>query len=53
MKESLKITVLVNVSSDEVQLDIENKGLDIISEIYVDKKVNLNPLQCMWILKED
>lgn len=48
-----KITVLVNVSSDEVQLDIENKGLDIISEIYVDKKVNLNPLQCMWILKED
>ena len=48
-----KITVLVNVSSDEVQLDIENKGLDIISGIYVDKKVNLNPLQCMWILKED
>lgn len=48
-----KVTVLVNVSSDEVQLDIENKGLDIISEIYVDKKVNLNPLQCMWILKED
>lgn len=48
-----KITVLVNVSSYEVQLDIENKGLDIISEIYVDKKVNLNPLQCMWILKED
>lgn len=53
ISKNKKITVLVNVSSDEVQLDIENKGLDIISEIYVDKKVNLNPLQCMWILKED
>ena len=53
ISKNKKITLLVNVSSDEFQLDIENKGLDIISEIYVDKKVNLNPLQCMWILKED
>lgn len=45
-----KITVLVNVSSERVPMNVKEKGYDLINGIAVSGEIVLKPLQCMWIL---
>lgn len=47
-----KITVMINVSSKRVQTDIDICGTDLLSGKEIDLRVELQPLQCMWILNE-
>ena len=47
-----KITVMINVSSKRVQTDIDICGTDLLSGKEIDSRVELQPLQCMWILNE-
>lgn len=53
ISENGKVTVLINVSSEKVQINMEEGGLDLISKTQVDNNVTLGSWQCMWILKEE
>ena len=45
-----KVLVIINVSLDEIDLNVGIKGIDLLTGNCVDKKVELNPLQSVWIL---
>lgn len=45
-----KVLVIINVSLDEIDLNVGIKGFDLLTGNCVDKKVELNPLQSVWIL---
>ena len=47
-----KILVLINVSNEVVQLETAFSGKDLISNVTVDKKIELKPYQYMWIKLE-
>jgi glucosylglycerate phosphorylase len=44
-----RMAVLVNVSNEQIELDTELAGVDIISGIKVDKSISLSPYQAMWV----
>ena len=45
-----KILVLINVSKEEIQLDLECEGLNLINGEYVKESIKLDPYQYAWIL---
>lgn len=47
-----KISILINVSSDKVSTDIVIKGTELLAGKEIGSRVELEPLQCMWILNE-
>lgn len=48
-----KITILINVSSEKVTTDVDVRGTELLSETEISSPVELQPLQCMWILDEE
>lgn len=50
ISEDEKVLAIINVSSDEIDLNLGVKGIDLLSDNNIDKSVKLNPLQSVWIL---
>lgn len=48
-----KILVLVNVSSEEIQINKAITGVDIIQDELIEESIMMNPYQYRWILLND
>ncbi len=53
IKDNKKIVVLINISNETLALDANFKGVNLITENYVNDKISLKPYEIMWIKCEE
>ncbi len=46
-----EIFVALNVTKKDISFSFDIKGIDLLTNININKQINLKPYQCMWIKK--